>query len=143
MASRPGRIEVDRYLWSFDGQSHQRVAGNLENLAIFRPIVTPGGAAKCRPVDKRWRSRKPSVSAPPSPRESSTFVDSTPYPRVFYGVPCGTLSGAARGGRSSVGRALEWHSRGQGFDSPRLHLRTRHIGPDAPGAGNGFWTARE
>src|SRR5437870_3073651 len=25
------------------------------------------------------------------------------------------------GGRSSVGRALEWHSRGQGFDSPRLH----------------------
>ena len=23
-------------------------------------------------------------------------------------------------GRSSVGRALEWHSRGQGFDSPRL-----------------------
>ena len=24
-------------------------------------------------------------------------------------------------GRSSVGRALEWHSRGQGFDSPRLH----------------------
>ena len=27
-------------------------------------------------------------------------------------------------GRSSVGRALEWHSRGQGFDSPRLHGRT-------------------
>ena len=27
----------------------------------------------------------------------------------------------AGGGRSSVGRALEWHSRGQGFDSPRLH----------------------
>jgi hypothetical protein len=26
-------------------------------------------------------------------------------------------------GRSSVGRALEWHSRGQGFDSPRLHQR--------------------
>ena len=23
--------------------------------------------------------------------------------------------------RSSVGRALEWHSRGQGFDSPRVH----------------------
>jgi hypothetical protein len=24
-------------------------------------------------------------------------------------------------GHSSVGRALEWHSRGQGFDSPWLH----------------------
>ena len=24
-------------------------------------------------------------------------------------------------GRSSVGRALEWHSRGRGFDSLRLH----------------------
>jgi hypothetical protein len=26
-----------------------------------------------------------------------------------------------RWGHSSVGRALEWHSRGQGFDSPWLH----------------------
>ena len=26
-------------------------------------------------------------------------------------------------GYSSVGRALEWHSRGQGFDSPYLHQR--------------------
>ena len=25
------------------------------------------------------------------------------------------------GGRSSVGRALGWQSRGQGFDPPRLH----------------------
>lgn len=24
-------------------------------------------------------------------------------------------------GRSSVGRALDWQSRGQGFESPRLH----------------------
>jgi hypothetical protein len=29
--------------------------------------------------------------------------------------------GARVWGRSSAGRALEWHSRGQGFDSPRLH----------------------
>ena len=27
-------------------------------------------------------------------------------------------------GRSSAGRALEWHSRGQGFDPPRLHHET-------------------
>ena len=33
-------------------------------------------------------------------------------------------------GCSSVGRALEWHSRGQGFDSPQLHhfSNRRHFG---------------
>src|ERR1700691_1188757 len=34
------------------------------------------------------------------------------------------IEGFWRRGRSSVGRALEWHSRGQGFDSPRLHQPT-------------------
>ena len=42
------------------------------------------------------------------------------------GYPSRFLSGASRTGWkcrgcSSVGRALEWHSRGQGFDSPHLH----------------------
>src|SRR6266496_5237713 len=41
-------------------------------------------------------------------------------------MPCSRrvarLCGAAiYRGRSSVGRAREWHSRGQGFDPPRLH----------------------
>src|SRR5262249_20635405 len=31
-------------------------------------------------------------------------------------------------GRSSVGRALEWHSRGRGFDSLRLHLPFNILG---------------
>src|SRR5437899_9383280 len=31
---------------------------------------------------------------------------------------------APGGGISSVGRALEWHSRGQGFKSPILHFDT-------------------
>ena len=48
------------------------------------------------------------------------------YTRLYLAVPDGspvrTASGRLRG-RSSVGRALEWHSRGQGFDSPRLHRR--------------------
>src|SRR5262249_15645091 len=35
-------------------------------------------------------------------------------------------------GRSSAGRALESHSRGRGFDSPRLHLRFHALGPRAP-----------
>src|SRR5207249_3987142 len=30
-------------------------------------------------------------------------------------------------GRSSVGRALEWHSRGRGFDSLRLHFSCRIV----------------
>ena len=34
------------------------------------------------------------------------------------------------GGRSSVGRAREWHSRGQGFDPPRLHFQDV-VGGDA------------
>ena len=33
-----------------------------------------------------------------------------------YNMPCPW-------GYSSVGRALEWHSRGQGFDSPYLHQK--------------------
>ena len=32
-----------------------------------------------------------------------------------------SLTIALEWGRSSVGRALEWHSRGRGFDSHRLH----------------------
>ena len=36
-------------------------------------------------------------------------------------------------GRSSVGRALEWHSRGRGFDSHRLHHSTRGEPPLAHG----------
>ena len=36
-------------------------------------------------------------------------------------------------GRSSVGRALEWHSRGQGFDSPRLHRRPKRLARAGPG----------
>ena len=39
--------------------------------------------------------------------------------RVFTANACSISAGSR--GRSSVGRALEWHSRGQGFDSPRLH----------------------
>ncbi len=31
------------------------------------------------------------------------------------------IKSISKGGHSSVGRALEWHSRGQGFKSPWLH----------------------
>ncbi len=29
-------------------------------------------------------------------------------------------------GRSSAGRAFEWHSKGQGFEPPRLHLKSHN-----------------
>ena len=49
------------------------------------------------------------------------FVDS-PYTRGYcLGFLAAHFAVPLIGGRSSVGRALEWHSRGQGFDSPRLH----------------------
>ncbi len=32
-----------------------------------------------------------------------------------------------RGGISSVGRAFEWHSKGQGFDSPILHHTMKRL----------------
>ena len=35
-------------------------------------------------------------------------------------------------GRSSVGRAFEWHSKGQGFDSPRLHTLAMAQSPAEP-----------
>jgi hypothetical protein len=42
-----------------------------------------------------------------------------------------------RWGCSSVGRALEWHSRGQGFDSPQLHAGLARMAElvDAHGSG--------
>ena len=46
------------------------------------------------------------------------------YPLRFLTTGCGIAGSAGvrqSRGCSSVGRALEWHSRGQGFDSPRLH----------------------
>ena len=40
---------------------------------------------------------------------------------LYIIVRRGRSKAAPRWGHSSVGRALEWHSRGRGFDSPWLH----------------------
>src|SRR5262249_5754120 len=49
----------------------------------------------------------------------------SPVAAYLSGPPAQTPGPASRRswGRSSVGRAREWHSRGQGFDPPRLHQR--------------------
>src|ERR1041384_6187894 len=43
--------------------------------------------------------------------------------KIFLTTPGGTLHFSPLGGwgRSSVGRAPQWHCGGQGFESPRLH----------------------
>ncbi len=43
------------------------------------------------------------------------------FPPCLYRPSRGRRRPDLRWGHSSVGRALEWHSRGQGFDSPWLH----------------------
>jgi hypothetical protein len=54
-----------------------------------------------------------------NPRDASCAIGGGGLVRRLPGA--GTTQPARPRGRSSVGRALEWHSRGQGFDSPRLH----------------------
>ena len=59
-------------------------------------------------------------------------MDSVPSARVKDGLAAGGVDGYRTGsarGRSSVGRAPEWHSGGQGFDSPRLHQRNQRLTP--------------
>lgn len=59
------------------------------------------------------RSRSETAIFPLAPRRD------TPYTTPHAGGA--RRSPDLRWGHSSVGRALEWHSRGQGFDSPWLH----------------------
>jgi hypothetical protein len=63
----------------------------------------------------RWRLGMDSAGGCPVKRRVARVV----LPRLGRLV----IGPAPRRGRSSVGRAPEWHSGGQGFDSPRLHQR--------------------
>ncbi len=68
----------------------------------------------CHSGGRGFESRRPRL------RKRRAFL------KIRVGLPA--LPGRVARGRSSVGRALEWHSRGQGFDSPRLHGRRVHGG---------------
>jgi hypothetical protein len=54
----------------------------------------------------------------PSVQAGSELINDSSQSCVSRGF---SLTIALEWGRSSVGRALEWHSRGRGFDSHRLH----------------------
>ena len=70
------------------------------------------------------------------PADQGLTRDRRPLPRKFGGESPLQKSGngdrlhieatSPLRGISSVGRALEWHSRGQGFESPILHLGHFH-----------------
>ncbi len=92
--------------------------GRGEPLAPCRPRGAPDRRARCGAA----------ASAPPAGpqgarpaarigRDGHVLDEGSPRPHR-----------KRRRGRSSVGRALESHSRGRGFDSPRLH----HPHPDGP-----------
>jgi hypothetical protein len=74
-----------------------------------------------RPKPAGWlpvstmRTRKSPMpsSTPMCPRSKTT--------RTMTTKPVKMTTRSLVRGRSSVGRALQWHCRGQGFDSPRLH----------------------
>ena len=51
---------------------------------------------------------------------STEWTTGSKWPDVAIRAAGGTIPGPPWG-RSSIGRALEWHSRGKGFDSPQLH----------------------
>ena len=74
------------------------------------------------------------IRVPPARATACVSNDAPPNFALAFLSPR-SYSHAGRG-HSSVGRALEWHSRGQGFDSPWLHQakqrlrrkKTRHRG---------------
>ena len=97
------------------GWSARGVCGDPRNSTVA------GRNEPCVTYDLIWRSKY---------RQSGFrrhSLDTTIYPRLVLVVPRRNARCRRQdpGGRSSVGRALEWHSRGQGFDSPRLHLADR------------------
>src|SRR5690606_10394426 len=80
-----------------DDEQSPRPPGGLCSVPRERGLILPPGGFRSR--QQRWRRCRQTTSSPETV--------SVRQNRVW--------------GHSSVGRALEWHSRGQGFDSPWLH----------------------
>ena len=79
-------------------------------MSTFSTLSPPHKKRRCRTLCSALARAKNSV-AQIHCRKVVAFCSAT-----CYNMPCPW-------GYSSVGRALEWHSRGQGFDSPYLHQR--------------------
>src|SRR5215510_11743855 len=83
-----------------------KIFASPNSLTLGIPSAILGGS---------WRQRA-KVAAVAGVVRSLTGV-----PHCDFGYGIFRLYAVGTRGRSSVGRALECHSRGQGFDSPRLH----------------------
>ena len=79
-------------------------------MSTFSTLSPPHKKRRCRTLCSALARAKNNV-AQIHCRKVVAFCSAT-----CYNMPCPW-------GYSSVGRALEWHSRGQGFDSPYLHQR--------------------
>ena len=62
------------------------------------------------------------------------------FPSLDFHKEKGIMFSSIRG-CSSAGRALEWHSRGQGFDPPQLHHKT-HANSNGPALRGPFFGLR-
>ena len=71
-----------------------------------------GARSNPRPSASRGRASTP---------RRAHFPLAPPCPLAYIAPHAGGSARDLRWGHSSVGRALEWHSRGQGFDPPWLH----------------------
>ena len=49
------------------------------------------------------------------------------FAKSYFHKDLGSISLQTLRGISSVGRAFEWHSKGQGFESPILHHTTKGL----------------
>ncbi len=151
-------------MWS--SVSHGKVGP--DRLTVRTPLFQGGdrgsiprrGVGLCEVVRRRWQCRSAysagksgavaqSVRVPvchtggrefESRQPRSTFFDRTGRSEARRKAGFSSPRCCVCRGRSSVGRALEWHSRGQGFDSPRLHCRPDRAirSVEAPGSGGGI-----
>ena len=106
----------------------------MKNCAVL-PLILCANCVFCRPhgsIFKNFSAKSPQngLHLPPSMLKYLYHLNG----QLTQLVECFRHMEEVRGsspllpttwGHSSVGRALEWHSRGQGFDSPCLHHRNR------------------
>ena len=110
----------------------------MKNCAVL-PLILCANCVFCRPhgsIFKNFSAKSPQngLHLPPSMLKYLYHLNG----QLTQLVECFRHMEEVRGsspllpttwGHSSVGRALEWHSRGQGFDSPCLHQSEYKLNP--------------
>ena len=124
----PARLPVPPLRLRADSkQAFVRVSREMRN-AKYRNAISPAGFEGCkdraafrRPGSRFLRNRVSMFWAGAFKVVATNRLDSSSqigYRDVVMPAPNRNFGPAVFRGCSSVGRALEWHSRGPGFDSP-------------------------